>query len=408
MLRLQLLLLLLSVPFAGPALLRIPLRRGRSVYRTLDGLGVASREWTALETPAHAGPTSGSPQPHNEPVLEPLTNYLDAQYFGEIGLGTPPQRFSVVFDTGSSNLWVPSRHCSFFNLACWLHHRYDSSASSSFRPNGSHFAIRYGTGRLDGFLSQDTLTIGKLKGKAVPFGEAVHQPGLVFILAHFDGILGLGYPALAAGGAQPVFDALLEQGLLDAPIFSFYFNRDPSGEEGGELVLGGKDPDHYMGELHFLNVTRKAYWQIQMDEVAVGPQLTLCKGGCQAIVDTGTSLITGPKPEIRALQRAIGALPVFGGEYVVPCESLPSLPVVSFHLGGVWFNLTAEQYVLKITSLGTSVCLSGFLGLDIPPPAGPLWILGDVFLGPHYTVFDRQLDHVGLARAQARGPQGGR
>ncbi|XP_006144715.1 napsin-A-like isoform X2 [Tupaia chinensis] len=208
-----LLSLLLLLPLLSAQLVRIPLRRVPPGQRTLSTL----RGW---ETP----PRLGVPSPGDKPGSVPLSNFMDVQYFGEIGLGTPPQNFSVVFDTGSSNLWVPSKRCHFFSVPCWFHHRFDSNASSSFHPNGTKFAIDYGSGRLVGILSEDKLTIGGL-GAAVTFGEALWQPSLVFTFAHFDGILGLGFPTLAVEGVQPPLDSLVAQGLLQKPVFSFYLNR---------------------------------------------------------------------------------------------------------------------------------------------------------------------------------------
>lgn len=249
----------------------------------------------------------------------PLSNYLNVQYYGEIGLGTPPQNFSVIFDTGSSNLWVPSGRCHFLSLPCWLHHRYHSKASSSFHSNETKFAIQYGTGRLNGILSEDKLTIGGLTGASVIFGEALWEPSLVFAFAHFDGILGLGFPVLAVGGVRPPLDSLVDQGLLDKPVFSFYLNRDPEAADGGELVLGGSDPAHYIPPLTFVPVTVPAYWQVHVERVHVGTGLTLCAQGCAAILDTGTSLITGPTEEIQALQAAIGGIPLLMGEVRTGC-----------------------------------------------------------------------------------------
>ncbi|XP_062402960.1 cathepsin D [Sardina pilchardus] len=395
----KILYLLLFAVFAwtSDAIVRIPLKKFRSIRRTLTDSGRNVEELLAGTNSLKYN--QGFPS-SNDPTPETLKNFMDAQYYGEIGLGTPVQPFTVVFDTGSSNLWVPSVHCSFTDIACLLHHKYNGAKSSTYVKNGTEFAIQYGSGSLSGYLSQDSCTIGDIVVEKQVFGEAIKQPGVAFIAAKFDGILGMAYPRISVDGVPPVFDMMMSQKKVEQNVFSFYLNRNPDTEPGGELLLGGTDPKYYTGDFNYVPVTRQAYWQVHMDGMGIGSQLTLCKDGCEAIVDTGTSLITGPPAEVKALQKAIGAIPLIQGEYMVDCKKVPTLPTISFVLGGQTYSLTGEQYILKETQGGKTICLSGFMGLEIPPPAGPLWILGDVFIGQYYTVFDRESNRVGFAKAK--------
>jgi len=318
----------------------------------------------------------------------PLSNFANAQYFAEVQLGTPPQTFKVVLDTGSSNLWVPSSGCT--SIACFLHAKYDSSASSTFSKNGSSFEIRYGSGSMEGFVSRDTLAIGDITIKNQLFAEAMKEPGLAFAFGKFDGILGLAYDTISVNRITPPFFEMVNQKLVDQPVFSFRLGS--SEDDGGEAVFGGIDPSHYTGKITYVPVRRKAYWEVELEGIKLGDdEVDLENTG--AAIDTGTSLIVTPLDIGEMINAQIGAKKSWNGQYTVDCAKRASLPDFTFVFGGKPYVLTGNDYVLELG--GT--CVSAFTPMDFNVPGGSLWIVGDVFLRKYYTVYDLGRDAVGFA-----------
>ncbi|KAJ5584462.1 uncharacterized protein N7459_004262 [Penicillium hispanicum] len=322
-----------------------------------------------------------------------VDNFLNAQYFSEITIGSPPQTFKVVLDTGSSNLWVPSSECS--SIACFLHSKYDSSSSSTYKKNGTEFSIQYGSGSLSGFVSQDTLRIGDLKVEKQDFAEATNEPGLAFAFGRFDGILGLGYDTISVNKMVPPFYNMINQGLLDEPVFAFYLgNTNKEGDES-EATFGGVDKSHYTGELTKIPLRRKAYWEVDFDAIALGDNVAELEN-TGVILDTGTSLIALPSTMAELLNKEIGATKGFTGQYSVECDKVDSLPDLTFTLSGHNFTIGPHDYVLEVQGS----CISSFMGMDFPEPVGPLAILGDSFLRKWYSVYDLGNNAVGLAKAK--------
>ncbi|XP_047431614.1 nothepsin [Mugil cephalus] len=398
------LLFLLFLVWTSSALVRVPLTRVRSIRTRLRADGLLE-EFLKVHRPDMFNRRYAQCFPPGTPSLrlgranEKIYNFMDAQYYGEIGLGTPEQNFSVVFDTGSADLWVPSSYC--VSEACALHKRFKAFESSSFHHDGRMFGIHYGSGHLLGVMARDTLKIGGLTTLNQEFGESVYEPGAAFVMAKFDGVLGMGYRSLAEIVGNPVFDNMVAQKLVDEPVFSFYLSRRTSSTDPeGELTLGGSNEALYTGPINWVPLSAKGYWQIKMDGVAVQGVNSFCPHGCQAIIDTGTSLIAGPTNDILNLQQLIGATPTNIGEFLIDCVRLSSLPQVTFVLGGKEYTLTSEHYVRKEMLGVQELCFSGFQAVDIFSPEGPLWILGDVFLTEYYTIFDKGQDRVGFALAR--------
>ncbi|KAL0335369.1 UNVERIFIED_CONTAM: Aspartic proteinase [Sesamum radiatum] len=390
-----------------------------------------------------------------------LKNYMDAQYYGEISIGSPPQNFTVIFDTGSSNLWVPSSKCYF------------SESLAQFT---------MAQGRFLDIFSQDNVGVGDVIVNDQVFIETTREGSLTFVLAKFDGILGLGFQEISVGDAVPVWYNMVDQGLVDEKVFSFWLNRDPTAEVGGEIIFGGVDSTHYKGDHSYVPITEKGYCSLKWAISSLGTSLltvvtqinhaigaegvvsTECKeivsqygdmiwdllvagvepkkvcseiglcysDGAQSVssniemvvdkqTDKGTSV--GESPLCTACQMAVvwmknqlnnqevkekvldyvnqlcESIPSPGGEALIDCNAISSMPNVTFTIGDKAYVLTPEQYILKTGEGPAAICISGFMALDVSPPRGPLWILGDVFMGVYHTVFDYGNLRLGFAEA---------
>ncbi|XP_077337361.1 renin isoform X1 [Lithobates pipiens] len=384
--------LLLTILLSCDALKRIPLRKMPSIRETLQAMKVK----TADIFPEMMQKQLWEVDPNNKTAPTVLTNYLDTQYFGEISIGTPPQIFKVVFDTGSANLWVPSHHCSPLYSACVSHNRYDSSKSYTYIENGTSFSIQYESGRVRGFLSQDVVVVAGILVTQV-FAEATALPAFPFIFARFDGVLGMGFPGQAIDDITPVFDQILSEKVLQEEVFSVYYSRDTQSRPGGEIIFGGSDPSYYSGKFHYFSLKKQGFWHIQMKGVSAGAEVLFCKEECTVAIDTGAAYITGPASSVSVLMKAIGATQLPEGEYSVDCDTISQLPDISFHFGEKEYPLKGSTYVLRQSHFGEEMCYIAFTGLDIPPPTGPMWILGATFIGQYYTEFDRRNNRIGFA-----------
>ena len=321
-------------------------------------------------------------------MKEPLTNYLNAYYFGVIEIGTPPQKFKVIFDTWSSDLWVPSVRCT--SIACYLHTKYNSEVSSTYVANGTKFTLNYGSGSVVGILSKDAISVAGAKLTGVTFGEALQEPGLAFAFGRFDGILGLGLPSSSIFGVKTIFNEMVDQKVIMEPVFSVYLQKDGNGTSGGEIIFGGIDKTKYTGDLTYVPVSGERYWQFTLDGFMLDDE-EACDGGCEAVADTGRSWIIGPTQAVEMLHVKIGAKKQYNGQYAVNCSTVGSLPSINFGIGGKKFEMTGHDYIMTVQGS----CLSGFQGLDLPD--GPLWGLGTIFLSKYYAVYDYGNKRIGFA-----------
>lgn len=229
-----------------------------------------------------------------------LKNFANSQYYGIISVGEPTQEFKVIFDTGSSNLWVQSNICK--SQSCLQHKGFDHLLSKSFKKhyiNGKIpvFGIRYGTGNIKGEFVRDKVSIAGIKIEDQIFGLTYEEEGFAFMNVPFDGILGLSL-SRQNKHSVPFFDNVIEKQLLKHNIFSIFLSED---EDNSNISFGKINKNQMLSNFTFTDVVSKNYWEMNIEDIKVGNISTgICDnlrektGRCGVAIDSGTSLYAGP------------------------------------------------------------------------------------------------------------------
>lgn len=350
--------------YSSPNPIRIPLRRKMTVSEAVrKGIPKVKKTYPKLDGP-------------NDVVIH---DYQGVTFYGPISVGTPAQVFEVIYDTGSSNLWVPSSQC---DASCSGKQEFQANQSSTYVPNGAPFNIQYGSGPCSGVMAYDTATVQGIAVKNQPFAMITNAAGLApsFSASPFDGICGLAWPLLAVNFATPVFTNMIAQNPSMDQIFAFYLPDSPKLE--GELTFGAYDTSKFRGPLVTAPLTNELYWMTTLQGFALGG--TNLTAGAGAVIDSGTSLLTGPTTVVNAIGAMLNATNV-GGMFMVDCGRIDSLPPIRITIGGTAWVLEGKDYILNE---GEGQCMLGMQAMDMDTMYGQLWIMGDVFMRKVYTVFD--------------------
>ena len=352
-----------------------------------------------------------------------LHDFMNSEYYGSISIGSPPQSFQVIYDTGSANLWVPGLHCQ----GCGMHPKFKEDQSSTFREgDGTLVDIQYGSGPIEGVVGNDTVGVGDVSIPNVPFLRLTkNNLGLAYLIGKFDGIAGLGLVNISAHHLPTLIDLLYTENVIDKPVFSVDLS-DTSGSSS--LTFGSPVEDQINQPVSYNRLVGNGYWEIPLAKVSISGEDLFQKKqkeciavqsrliravGLQhdadlpcllkeypkysqissAVIDTGTSLLVGPKTFVLHLVDKLGAKsnPLNPSVYTLDCSEIGNAPTLEFTFeNGYQANLTGDDYILQ----ESGQCLLGITYMD---PLGPTrWILGDVFLRTQHAIFDYGNDQIGF------------
>ncbi|KAJ3828234.1 acid protease [Lentinula raphanica] len=323
----------------------------------------------------------------------------DVGYLATIQMGTPPQNFLILMDSGSADLWVGSENCqSTAGGGCGSHTFLGTASSSTFQDSGKQFAVTYGTGNVAGTIVTDNIAVAGLNLTGHQFGVADQESDdFADNSVPFDGLMGLAQSTLSEQGVPTPPESLASAGLISDAITSFKISREADNLNDGEITFGGLDATKFDSSTltTFDNVNQDGFWEGAMDSVTVDGTDTGLTGRT-AILDTGTTLIVAPPNDATAVHQLIqGSASDGQGGFTVPCTTNAS---VALSFGGTSFAIDPRDIAFQPVDANdpTGDCISGISSGEIG--AATEWLVGDVFLKNAYFSVDVGNNAISLAK----------
>ncbi|KAF9582388.1 hypothetical protein BGW38_000272 [Lunasporangiospora selenospora] len=330
----------------------------------------------------------------------PLTSVLaDVTYTMTMNIGTPPQPFNLLIDTGSSFSWVPSSTC--LSPMCQSSKRFTCTNSATCLPLGtSSFRGGYLDGlEVSGVFLQEHLGIGSLEFTGVI--GAVTQASTINV-ATVDGILGLTYTHGGLNKTNPdtiaieVLNLLKNTSALTENKIGVWLQRTELAPNtittpGGEITFGGVNPQRFEGEVTYINsIPGDHSWTIPVAGMTVGGK-SVNINSVTATIDTGTTVIAIPRKDAELINGLIPGAQALSGEtgiWQVPCTGNTS---VTLTFGNFTVTIPYEELahnIQKPNQPPRTFCISSFTTIAGQESILDQWILGDAFLKNVYSVFD--------------------
>ncbi|KAI6170695.1 Eukaryotic aspartyl protease [Aphelenchoides bicaudatus] len=318
-------------------------------------------------------------------------------YEALISLGTPPKTFSVIMDTGSTELWVPHVNCvneGALNVRCPNNQVYNEDESDSEKLTGEPFVIRYGIGETRGVYIEDYFAFGdakceknmmKLKEK-IRFGAGDHM------VDGDRGIMGLAYGGYGEKGTV-IFEQAVKEGLMTEPVFTILYKKCPPFEQecknAGMITFGEHDKKLCGDIIGYAPVNQGAiHWEFMLDSLEVGNFKH--KVPTKVITDTGASHMFLDQATHDSIVQAMGGTPLKPGSrsYVVPCNKQGI--DIKLTIGGIPYTIPLDAITLQVSQdqcqIMVGVTNSGH------------WNLGDPWVRSYCHIHDWKQKRIGFAK----------